>query len=1052
MKKITLLCAALLLSVFSFATHIVGGSLTYEHLGGSTYRVTLKMYRDCLPGNAAFPASVVIQVRNASGGTFTPSKNITIPFTSSTPVNPYVDTCAVNPGLCLEEAIYTKVVNNLPPQPGGYHLYYQYCCRNATLANIVNPLSTGETWYAFIPNNATLITNSSPSWVNPPPVFVCQNQPMNFNHAATDPDGDSLVYSYYTPYTNVAPTFPANVATFTPVTWQPGFGPNNPAGGAPLTMNPQTGFISGSPPFQGQFVAGVRCEEYRNGVKIGEILRDFQLNVIYCPPLAQASIGPASGVCSGSTVNFNNTSDPANSYFWNFGDPSTTADTSSQISPSWTYPGLGPYQVMLIINNGTPCADTAYQSVQLSYVNVSYSPSNDTTCVGQAVTFTDNSTPSPNSVITGYWWDFGDGNQDTAQNPSHTYNASGTYTVYHTATNQLGCNDTIFQTITVLAPPIALAGNDTFACTNNPSVALGGNVLNVSGGSWIGSGTFTPANIILNATYTPTQAELDSGYAVLVLQTTGTTLCTHDYDTLIITFTPGPTALAGPDIVVCQDTPYVNLSGSITLASGAVWSTSGNGTFTNPTSLNTQYIPGSNDIANGSVQITFTTTGNGSCFAETDTLMIFFTPPPNVTASAADTACSNIPFVISANTQTGSGYWTSLGDGIFPGGDTVLTTTYMPGTGDVATGQVTLVFNSLNNGGCRQQRDTLHITIIPAPNAALNYTSVCPDVAMSFTDQTSSVSPVVTWDWNFGDPSSSTNTSTQQNPSHTYSSGGWYNVTLVVSSANGCPDTLQQQIYVYPYPQAAFSSNGFCLNEGTLFNDASTVDTGSVTGWQWQFGDNSSAFSQNVSHMYPSAGTWNVTLIATSNFGCVDTVTQTVTIYQSPTASFTSSPPNAANTMQTIQFSDQSYTNIVSWNWTFGDSTAPSSAQNPNHSYQYPGTYQVILVVADTNGCQDTIVTDYIISSPPHVPSGFSPNNDLQNDILFVYGGPFTELEFRIYNNWGELIFVSNDQSIGWDGKRNGIEQPMGVYVYTVRAVTASGDQYKLEGDVTLIR
>lgn len=1052
MKKFSLLCVLLLFAATANATHIVGGSLTYEHLGGATYRVTLKMYRDCAPGNVFFPANVRVEVRNSAGASFTPDKDIVIPFTTSNFVQPNVDTCAVNPGLCLEEATYTRVVNNLPPQPGGYHLFYQLCCRNATLTNIQNPLNTAESWYTYIPDNSQVITNSSPTWVNPPPVFVCQALPMNFDHGATDPDGDSLVYSYYVPYDDNPPTFPSGVATFTPVVYQAGYGPNNPTGGPNLTMNPQTGFISGSPFNMGQHVAGVRCEEYRNGVKIGEILRDFQLNVIYCPPLAQASIGPTQGTCSGQTVNFNNTSDPANSYLWNFGDPASILDTSSQMNPSYTYPGLGPYVVELIINDGTPCADTAYQTVELSYVNVVINAANDSACVGEQVQFFDNSTPSPNSTITGYWWDFGDNTTDTAMNPVHTYQSSGLYTVFHTATNQLGCDDTVSFQIRVLAAPIALAGNDTFACTNNSNIGLGGNVLNATGGTWTGNGTFTPSNTTLNATYTPTQAEIDTGFAVLILETTGASLCNHDYDTIVLTFTAGPEALAGADIIVCEDTAFVNVSGSVNIATGGVWSTSGNGTFGNPNNLNTTYTPGTNDIANGQVYLILTTTGNGSCFPESDTLTLFLTPPPNISVAAADTACSNLPFTIVATSQTGSGYWTTTGDGTFPNGDTALTTTYLPGAGDLAGGEVLIVFNSLNNGGCRQQRDTLRVVIIPAPGSAFNYTPVCPGATMNFTDATQSVTPITNWFWDFGDPSSSNNTSTQQNPSHVYATGGWYNVTLVVTSANGCPDTVVQPVYVYPNPDAAFVTDGFCLNDGTFFIDSTALDTGNVASWQWLYGDNATGNGNPGYHQYGAAGTYQVTLIVQSNFGCIDSVTQSVLINPSPTAAYTSSPPNAANTLQVIQFTDQSYTNIVSWYWQFGDSSAASTAQNPNHSYQEPGVYQITLAVTDQNGCTDTLTSEYIISSPPVAPSGFSPNNDGQNDVFYVYGGPFTDMEMRIYNNWGELIFVSTSQLQGWDGTRDGVPQPMSVYVYTVRATTADGTTYSLSGDVTLVR
>ncbi|GIV40926.1 MAG: hypothetical protein KatS3mg034_0236 [Vicingaceae bacterium] len=136
MQKTGALIAFILITLNIRATHIVSGSLTYEHLGGATYRITFKFYRDCGPGNANFPGSVTIQVRGLNGATFNPSKNITIPLTTTQILDPPIDTCAYNPGVCVEEAIYTKIVNNLPPNNGGYHLYYTYCCRKLVIVNL----------------------------------------------------------------------------------------------------------------------------------------------------------------------------------------------------------------------------------------------------------------------------------------------------------------------------------------------------------------------------------------------------------------------------------------------------------------------------------------------------------------------------------------------------------------------------------------------------------------------------------------------------------------------------------------------------------------------------------------------------------------------------------------------------------------------------------------------------------------------------------------------------------------------------------------------------
>ncbi len=142
----------------------------------------------------------------------------------------------------------------------------------------------------------------------------------------------------------------------------------------------------------------------------------------------------------------------------------------------------------------------------------------------------------------------------------------------------------------------------------------------------------------------------------------------------------------------------------------------------------------------------------------------------------------------------------------------------------------------------------------------------------------------------------------------------------------------------------------------------------------------------------------------------------------------------------------------VAWWWDFGQGEGSSNNKNPDHTYTEPGQYLVELIVENNFGCRDTVVKDLEVFSPPDVPSGFSPNGDGKNDVLRVLGGPYEELEFKIFNNWGELIFRSNSQDKGWDGTKDGVEQPVGVYVYVVRAVTPDGKEHKISGDVTLLR
>jgi gliding motility-associated-like protein len=1048
-KNLLVVLTLVLAPFISNATHVVGGSLTYEHLGGSTYRITFKMYRDCSPSSVQLPNNVTIQVRQPNGSAFSPSKNITMPKTQVAVLDPPIDTCAFDPGICVEEAIYTTIVNNLPPNPGGYHMYYQTCCRNASLINVNNPLSSGESFYTYIPDNSVVLTNSSPQWKNFTPVFVCQGNQLNFDHGATDKDGDSLAYSFYRPFDDNNPTFPANVATFTPIGYNGGYTFNDPLGGASLTVNPTTGVISGIPPALGQYVVGVKVEEYRNGNLINTVYRDFQFNVINCPPIPTPGIGPVTG-CSGLAINFNNTSTPltGNSFYWDFGDPLTTLDNSTATNPSYTYPNIGTYVVMLVAQAGTPCADTIYDTLIVSGLTPDFTLS-DSTCVNDPVNFNDTSIPTANATVNSWNWDFGDGGTAVIPSPTHTFLTPGTYPVKLIVGTTTGCIDSVTKNIFVQALPQAIV-RDTFACVSNPVTALNGMVNGASGGLWVGAGGFNPNTSDLNAAYTPTAGELTAGFATIILSTTGNGLCPADSDTMTLSFSTGITAFAGNDISVCKDIDTIPLAGTIITANGGQWVSSGNGTFVpNPFDLNASYIPDSADTANGSVQIYLNSTGNGNCLPDSDTLTIIFTSAPFVSIMANDTACAGSVIVpISASSTTGTGYWQTSGTGSFTPGDSLTTTNYAADSLDSFNGLVTLYFTSTNNGGCNGHLDSLNIYLIPAPTAEFTFFSACPGDTIQFNDNSAFIDPIVSWDWDFDNGFGDT----LQNTTQAFDTAGTYNVLLTVESTNGCIDTIIHPVLIYSEPVAQFGVNGVCEGVASLFVDSTTVNGSNVANWYWDFGDGTGTDTvQNPSYTYPNGGTYNVELIVQSAQGCWDTITNPVLIQGPPTAGYSSSP-SSVKVNEPFTFTDFSVTNITDWFWDFGDTLGTSTQQHPNYSYAAAGNYNVCLRVTDVFGCKDSICDVVIVFMPPQVPNAFSPNGDAANSIFSVLGGPYKELDFRVYNNWGELIFESDDQSIGWDGTKDGVDQPVGVYVYTVRAVTLDDEQHTIKGDVTLLR
>ncbi|MBI3134863.1 MAG: gliding motility-associated C-terminal domain-containing protein [Bacteroidetes bacterium] len=378
LKKLIYIALFSLTGIQAKASHIVGGEIFYDCMGGTTYTITVKLYRDC-NSTTPYDTDLPMTVFNGFG---TQIDDFLIPM--PTPVlldvvfnNPCV---SIPSGICVEEAVYTKTVT-LPVSASGYTLSYQKCCRTSSAQNLNNPGDQGITLTIDIPPVADAICNSSPRFDNYPPLLLCANEPLIFDHSATDPDGDSLVYELCTPFQGGGTTlFPPNCGTcpspipalpppYTSVVWAGGYTPLNPFGGGPIAVNSVTGLLTATPPTPGFFAVGVCIKEYRNGVLLSTNVRDFIFQVMNCNFLLEAQVTPQismpgfTSFCQGLTVTFDNTSINGTDYVWDFGVPGITTDASTAFEPTYTFPAPGTYDVMLIVNpSGAPCTDTVVET------------------------------------------------------------------------------------------------------------------------------------------------------------------------------------------------------------------------------------------------------------------------------------------------------------------------------------------------------------------------------------------------------------------------------------------------------------------------------------------------------------------------------------------------------------------------------------------------------------------------------------------------------------------------------------------------------------------
>ncbi len=288
-----------------------------------------------------------------------------------------------------------------------------------------------------------------------------------------------------------------------------------------------------------------------------------------------------------------------------------------------------------------------------------------------------------------------------------------------------------------------------------------------------------------------------------------------------------------------------------------------------------------------------------------------------------------------------------------------------------------------------------------SPTASFTYSPSTPNVdeIISFTDQSSDYrSGVASWSWSFGDGT----TSTQRNPTYSYTSAGSYQVTLTVTDSAGLTDSITKTVTVSegevvnqpPTANFTYSPSSPQANETISFTDQSSDPDGSVVSWSWAFGDGSTSTLQNPTHSYGVDGSYNVTLTVTDNGGATDSITKTITVgeivtNQPPTASFTYFP-STPRVNGLISFTDQSTDpdgQIVSWNWDFGDGST-SAQQNSSHSYASSGNYQASLTVTDNGGATDNTTKTVTVSGRLLPPEEFTVT--APDEITCSPGEPIT--------------------------------------------------------------
>jgi PKD repeat protein len=330
-------------------------------------------------------------------------------------------------------------------------------------------------------------------------------------------------------------------------------------------------------------------------------------------------------------------------------------------------------------------------------------------------------------------------------------------------------------------------------------------------------------------------------------------------------------------------------------------------------------------------------------------------PVANFSVSAS-TGCAPLGVVFKDESTGNPKFWNwDFGNGMLSNQQNPTAVYFTPGTYNVRL----VVRNSDGTDGITK---TGIISVFPSPvaNFKADYTTACAPITIQFTDQSSSQGAITSWTWEFGDGT----TSTLQNPTKLFTQDGYYNVSLTVTTANGCKSIAPRNRFIRIIagiiPKFDFTRVGTC-NPPVVANFINqTTGPGSLS-FNWDFGDGQTSTLRTPTNSYSALGTYNVKLQVQSNLGCKSEIIKPITFGATNTQI---GAPDSSCPNRPINFTNTSTPAPVSSIWNFGDGSPQSTQLNPVKTYTTPGTYTVTLT-SKYAGCSGTITKNIVITKPP---------------------------------------------------------------------------------------
>ncbi len=692
--------------------------------------------------------------------------------------------------------------------------------------------------------------------------------------------------------------------------------------------------------------------------------KDTIQDTIYVFPsaLADFAVVPKSN-CGPFTATFTDSSQGATIYQWNFGNGNTWSGPNP---PPQNYSSPGMYIATLTVSNPGGCSSTKAETLYVHAIPQAAMLFDDSVCVYDTVSFTDASTIAW-ETITGWWWDFGTGDTAIVQHPSYVYTSPGVYTVTLIVTSSAGCKDTIQDSIEVF--PSVLADFAVVPKSNcGPFTAT---FTDSSQGATIYQWNFGNGNT-WSGPNPPPQNYSSPGMYIATLTVSNPGGCSSTKaETLYVHAIP-QAAMLFDDSVCVYDTV------SFTDASTIAWETITGwwwdfGTGDTAIIQHPSYVY----TSPGVYTVTLIVTSSAGCKDTIQDSIEVFPGPVAQFSLVPSMGCDSVLVTI-LDSSTGAMTW----QWDFGNGNT-FTGTPPPPQWYTDTGYYVVTLTVVSPGGCAHTaRDT--VWVYPRPVADfLIPDSLCQQDTLTLVNTTSFPGGVgsLSWFWDFGDG----DTALQYQPVHVYDTSGVFTITLIVSSPQGCVDTVSKPVIIRPLPQAyfTFAPPTGCDSLTVTFTDSSSVGSPSwLISWSWDFGNGNTWSGNNPpSQTYINHTTndtfFEVTLIVVSSGGCVDTFKDTVHVYGLPDVAFTMSQQAGCGPL-TVQFTNQTIPANSSYQWQI----TGMPTQTDTHitvtfpvAYTDPDTYTVTLVATTPSGCTNQVDTYVVVYPEPAVDFTLLPDS-----------------------------------------------------------------------------